>query len=71
MEGVKELLKTGIDVNATDEHGNTALHFVASTNYTDIAQLLLKAGENPNATNIEGSTPLHNAAKSGRVITHF
>ena len=56
------------DLNAQDQHGNTALHLAVYSG-TDIAKkvlcILQSAHErcNPNITNSEGHTPLHVAVK--------
>ena len=50
------LQQDGVDVNARDSHGNTALHL---TNNKSIASLLLNAGADPNLQNNDGDTPLH------------
>ncbi len=53
---LKLLLGAGASVNAADEEGNTALHFVQDE---ESARFLLDAGANPKAVNKEGRTPLH------------
>lgn len=57
---VKQLLKQGVDPNATlDEDRITGLHFAAQNNLIDIAILLLSAGANSYAeTRPDGYTPL-------------
>src|SRR5436309_11439820 len=40
-------LRRGDDVNATDDHGTTALMLAASRGHASICQLLLDAGANP------------------------
>jgi ankyrin repeat protein len=55
---VKGLLRRGVDPNAQDADGTSAL--MAATLYAsaDCIKLLLDAGANPNATNATGATPL-------------
>jgi ankyrin repeat protein len=56
---VRALLKSGIDVNAPQGDGATALHW--AVHYDDIAtaDLLLRAGASTNAANDLGVTPLY------------
>jgi ankyrin repeat protein len=61
MEAVQLLLGLGADVNAVDEHGDTAMHGAAYGNFPKIVKLLADSGaksdlwKRPNA---EGTTPL-------------
>lgn len=53
---VQHLLTTdGVDVNARDSHGNTALHL---TKDKSIASLLINVCADPNLQNADGDTPL-------------
>lgn len=59
-----------LDVNARNEHGNTALHWVATQpaltpEHRAIAELLLESRADPNARNDRGRTPLNEAADRG------
>jgi uncharacterized protein len=45
---VKQLLKAGADVNATDLAGRTALFYTLEDNNIDVAKILLDAGADPN-----------------------
>ena len=57
IDEVQNLLQQdGVDVNARDRHGNTALHL---TNNISIVSLLINAGADPNLQNEDGDTPLH------------
>ena len=49
-ELVRTLLKQAVDVNAAQGDGMTALHWAASKDDTEMAQLLLSAGANVRAT---------------------
>ena len=63
---VKKLLKDGVDVNAAQGDGMTALHWAALNGDVEIAQMLLYAGANVGAkTRLGGYTPLHLAAQVG------
>src|SRR5438093_2402283 len=63
---VRALLKQAADVNAAQPDGMTALHWAATRDDVDLAQMLLYAGANVKAaTRINAYTPLLLAAKSG------
>ena len=61
VESVRALLKqrSGIDVNATQGDGATALHWAAHRDDLPIADLLIRAGARANVANDVGTTPLH------------
>lgn len=66
---VKALLNRGVDVNARDSSGFTALIFAASYGHTDTVKLLLARGADANAkSRLLGYTALMNAAASGKII---
>ena len=63
---VKTLLQQGIDVNAAQGDGMTALHWAAMKNDAELAQMLVYAGANVKATTRLGAnTPLVMAARNG------
>src|SRR5262245_17214921 len=63
---VLALLKPGVDVNAPQGDGTTALHWAAYRGDLEMTQALLKAGANVKAaTRIGAMTPLFMAAKNG------
>jgi ankyrin repeat protein len=65
-DAVQELLKTpGIDVNATDEEGNTALIEAARFGHDHVAQVLLAAGADTKVRDKNGKTPLMLAVAGG------
>jgi ankyrin repeat protein len=65
-EAVRALLKQGVDVNAAQGDGMTALHWAASKDDVQMAEMLLYAGANVRATTrIGGITPLSIAAQNG------
>jgi ankyrin repeat protein len=64
---VRSLLKTGVDVNASQGDGMTALHWAAMNGDGALTEMLLVAGANVRATTrIGGFTALHLAAQAGR-----
>ena len=54
IECIKTYIAAGEDLNAQDEDGNTALHFLESM---EIAQLLIEAGADPTILNARGESP--------------
>ena len=63
---VRELLKSGTDVNAAQGDGMTALHWAAMNADAELATMLLYAGANVRATTrLGGYLPLHLAAEAG------
>lgn len=63
---VRDLIKQAADINAAQGDGSTALHWAASKDDAEMAQMLIYAGANVRATTRIGSyTPLFMAAKSG------
>src|SRR5687768_17005560 len=65
-ETVRALLKQGVDVNAAEGDGMTALHWAARQGDTELAQMLLYAGANVKATTrLGGYTPLILASQNG------
>jgi ankyrin repeat protein len=68
---VRTLLARGVDVNAAQGDGMTALHWAAERGDAEVAQLLLGAGADVKAvTRIGSYTPLHLASKaaSGAIV---
>ena len=62
---VRALLADGIDVNAAQPDGATALHWAAYRDDPETAKLLLEAGSAADAVNDLGVTPLYLAAENG------
>lgn len=59
---MRTLLKSGADVHARGEHGDTPLMEAALSADADVLKVLLKAGADVNATNKAGATALMRAA---------
>jgi len=60
------LLESKADVDATDPHGWTPLHFASDEFLPQMTSLLLTKHANPNLGDDEGNTPLHRAVFSAR-----
>ncbi|KAK0474898.1 ankyrin repeat-containing domain protein, partial [Armillaria novae-zelandiae] len=71
---IQLLLEANADVNAVDEHGRTALQYIAKqgAGYRGMPdhphphspiQLLLRKGANPNICDVQGETALHCASR--------
>jgi len=58
MEAVKLCLELGIDVNAANETGFTAVMGAANKGWDDILELLLKAGGRLDVQDAQGRTPI-------------
>jgi hypothetical protein len=69
-DAVKELLRLGAKVNATDHAGVSALHYAAASAATasgaESCAVLLAAGASVEAQDAAGQTPLHWAARANR-----
>jgi len=55
---VEILVEKGVDVNAQDNDGDTALMTASRGGYLDVVQLLIDAGVDVNAKNDSGETAL-------------
>ncbi|EAY05832.1 ankyrin repeat protein, putative [Trichomonas vaginalis G3] len=55
-------LSNGININAKDNYGETALHIAAENNGKEIAELLISHGANINEKNEIGQTALHDTS---------
>ena len=62
---VRTLLQGGVDVNAAQVDGTTALHWAAYHDDAETAGLLLRAGAHVNTVNRYGLPPLAVACSSG------
>jgi len=57
LEAVKVVVDAGIDVNATNRTGDTALHGAASNHYKNVLQYLVERGGKLDVKNKAGATP--------------
>ncbi len=64
-ENVVLFLKAGMDVNAVDKEGSTALMIAAEKGDIELARVLLQNGADVNARNRDGYTALMYAAYKG------
>jgi uncharacterized protein len=62
---LRALLQTGVDVNASEGDGATALHWATYRDDIDCVDLLIRAAANVNAANDLGATPLWIASLNG------
>jgi|GEM_PF-4255434 len=62
---IEKLLDNGININAQDKSGKSALLIACLRGYTDIAELLLKKGANINFRDNQGNTALIIASENG------
>jgi uncharacterized protein len=62
---VRTLIRQGVDVNAAEADGTTALHWASYRDDVDSVDRLLRAGARVNAANDLGATPLWIASQNG------
>lgn len=67
VEKVRELLRTGIDVNAVSEFGDAHLYVAVDMGHVEIAEILLNARADINTTSRFGIKLLPTAARAGRI----
>lgn len=63
---LKLFLEKGVDVETTDENGETPVHWAASRGQVGALKLLLDHGANFQKAAVGGVLPLHRAAANGR-----
>lgn len=67
LHTISTLIGQGVDVNARDEGGSTALMRVALHGYQEMAKFLLNAKADPTVKDALGKTALHYAAQEHRL----
>jgi ankyrin repeat protein len=67
LEGVKEALRQGADVNARAQFGDTALNLAAEHGHKDVVQCLLDKGADIHNLGGADKTPIMNAAFAGNI----
>ena len=60
---MRYLIENGVELDAADQDGNTALHVAACRGNIESVHLLLDAGSSTTATNNSGDAPIHTAAR--------
>ena len=66
VQAVKEHLTKGIDVDAKNKDGSTALHIASLLGQYEVAELLIQRGADVNIKGNDGATALHAAAFLGQ-----
>ncbi|CAH1274727.1 ANK3 [Branchiostoma lanceolatum] len=66
---INSLLEKGVNVDAKDDDGCTALHHAAKAGHSPALEMLLDRGVDVNATDQKGWTALHHATNSGHCPT--
>ena len=64
-KNIQILLDEGVDINAADDDGYTAMHTVANGDKVHVAQFLLENGAKLDPVDNSGGTPLHQATLNG------
>jgi ankyrin repeat protein len=65
------LLAAGVNVNAKDDHGNSALLAASRAGNMEAVTLLVAAGANVNSADAHGYTPLHHVANRGGNLVYL
>lgn len=65
-----KLLKNRPDINSTNEHGNTPLHYASFWGYQAIAEELIQHGAEVSIANKDGDTPLDKAKPALATVLH-
>jgi ankyrin repeat protein len=58
LNGVQELLSSGVDIDSVDGSGRTALHLASSSNNVEVVKLLLERGADVDVEDNNGDTAL-------------
>lgn len=72
LEGVKQALASGADLNAGDDVGYTPLNVAIQQKQVEVVKLLLESGADPNRADHDGNVPLwtavHNWGHDDRIV---
>ncbi|THU59490.1 hypothetical protein C4D60_Mb07t02670 [Musa balbisiana] len=61
LDGIQEILDSGVDVNFSDIDGRTALHVAACQGFAEVVELLIRRGAKVDPQDRWGSSPLADA----------
>ncbi|KAK7713444.1 hypothetical protein SLS64_004694 [Diaporthe eres] len=64
---LSDALRSGPDLEASGNRGQTLLHLAASYGHVGMIKMLLEAGASPHARSESGSTPAYRAARNGSI----
>jgi ankyrin repeat protein len=67
LDEVKSLLSRGVEINSTDDNGESPLHWSVATDDVKIMGVLLASGAKLDIADPNGDTALHSACVSGSV----
>lgn len=72
----RDLFQTKVEVNGTDENGDTALHAAAKMNDGELVNFLILRGADTEMKNLSGDTPIHvalknNASKAVAILAEY
>jgi ankyrin repeat protein len=67
LNGVKECIENGTDVNCENKHGNTPLMLSSVKGHLEIVKTLIENGANVNCKSNYGNTPLIRASYYGHL----
>lgn len=65
LTGIRRLVVQGVDLNAADYDGRTAIHLAASEGQSDVVQYFIRQGVNLSPIDRWGNTPLDDARRAG------
>ncbi len=69
INSVKNLINSGVNVNASTEKQPPALLYAARYAYPEITKILLSAGAKVNTMDSYGSTPIHDVVTSNKIYS--
>lgn len=66
LKAIEALINNGVDINMTNNLGQTALHYALNLDSIDVPKFLISKGADLNAKDKKGITPLDVAVKKGK-----